>query len=75
MMPSTQSHFTVLYSPTLRPRQELVALGLSNAVGGFFQCYSVCSSMSRSLIQESTGGKTQVRGSGVRGGVVRAVAV
>lgn len=42
--------------------QELVALGLSNAVGGFFQCYSVCSSMSRSLIQESTGGKTQVRG-------------
>lgn len=40
--------------------QELVALGLSNAVGGFFQCFSVCSSMSRSLIQETTGGKTQV---------------
>ncbi|CAB1336053.1 unnamed protein product, partial [Coregonus sp. 'balchen'] len=38
---------------------ELVALGLSNTVGGFFQCYSVTSSMSRSLIQESTGGKTQ----------------
>ncbi|XP_041713971.1 solute carrier family 26 member 6 [Coregonus clupeaformis] len=42
--------------------QELVALGLSNTVGGFFQCYSVTSSMSRSLIQESTGGKTQVAG-------------
>lgn len=40
--------------------QELVALGLSNTVGGFFQCYSVCPSMSRSLIQETTGGKTQV---------------
>lgn len=40
--------------------QELVALGLSNTVGGFFQCYSVSSSMSRSLIQETTGGKTQV---------------
>lgn len=40
--------------------QELVALGLSNAVGGFFQCFSVCPSMSRSLIQETTGGKTQV---------------
>ncbi|XP_066553674.1 solute carrier family 26 member 6 [Amia ocellicauda] len=40
--------------------QELVALGLSNTVGGFFQCYSVSSSMSRSLIQESTGGKTQM---------------
>ncbi|XP_039654485.1 solute carrier family 26 member 6, like isoform X1 [Perca fluviatilis] len=42
--------------------QELVALGLSNAVGGFFQCFSVCSSMSRSLIQETTGGKTQMAG-------------
>ncbi|KAG8007769.1 Solute carrier family 26 member 6 [Nibea albiflora] len=41
---------------------ELVALGLSNTVGGFFQCYSVCASMSRSLIQETTGGKTQMAG-------------
>lgn len=41
-------------------QQELVALGLSNTVGGFFQCYSVCPSMSRSLVQETTGGKTQV---------------
>lgn len=40
--------------------QELVALGLSNAVGGFFQCYSVTASLSRTLVQESTGGKTQV---------------
>ncbi len=38
-----------------------MALGLSNTVGGFFQCFSVCPSMSRSLIQESTGGKTQAR--------------
>lgn len=38
-----------------------MALGLSNTVGGFFQCFSVCSSMSRSLIQETTGGKTQAR--------------
>ncbi len=37
-----------------------MALGISNTVGGFFQCYSVCPSMSRSLIQETTGGKTQV---------------
>ncbi|KAK2915104.1 solute carrier family 26 member 6, like 1 isoform X2 [Channa argus] len=42
--------------------QELVALGVSNAVGGFFQCFSVCSSMSRSLIQETTGAKTQMAG-------------
>ncbi|XP_060775622.1 solute carrier family 26 member 6, like [Neoarius graeffei] len=42
--------------------QELVALGLSNTVGGFFQCFSVCASMSRSLIQETTGGRTQMAG-------------
>lgn len=42
--------------------QELVSLGLSNIVGGFFQCFSVTASLSRSLIQETTGGKTQVAG-------------
>nr|XP_016847123.1 PREDICTED: solute carrier family 26 member 6 [Anolis carolinensis] len=40
--------------------QELIALGLSNFVGGFFQCYSIGCSMSRSLVQESTGGHSQV---------------
>lgn len=40
--------------------QELVALGLSNTIGSLFQSYSVTSSLSRSLVQESTGGKTQV---------------
>ncbi|KAG7277838.1 hypothetical protein CRUP_006738 [Coryphaenoides rupestris] len=51
--------FALKHGYKVDSNQELVALGLSNAVGGFFQCYSVCSSMSRSLIQESTGGKTQ----------------
>lgn len=40
--------------------QELVAVGLCNITGGLFQCYPVTSSLSRSLVQESTGGKTQV---------------
>ncbi|GAB5568043.1 solute carrier family 26 member 6 isoform X8 [Prionailurus iriomotensis] len=41
---------------------ELVALGLSNLVGGIFRCFPVSCSMSRSLVQESTGGNTQVAG-------------
>ncbi|XP_008563965.1 PREDICTED: solute carrier family 26 member 6 isoform X4 [Galeopterus variegatus] len=41
---------------------ELVALGLSNLTGGFFQCFPVSCSMSRSLVQECTGGNTQVAG-------------
>ncbi|XP_036806066.1 solute carrier family 26 member 6, like isoform X1 [Oncorhynchus mykiss] len=54
--------FALKHGYKVDSNQELVALGLSNAVGGFFQCYAVCSSMSRSLIQESTGGKTQMAG-------------
>ncbi|KAM9785987.1 solute carrier family 26 member 6-like [Neosynchiropus ocellatus] len=42
--------------------QEMIALGLCNMIGGCFQCYSVTSSLSRSLVQESTGGNTQVAG-------------
>ncbi|XP_069062328.1 solute carrier family 26 member 6-like [Pleurodeles waltl] len=40
--------------------QELIALGLSNFVGSFFHCFAMCSSLSRSMVQESTGGNTQV---------------
>ena len=40
--------------------QELIALGLSNSVGGIFQCFAISCSMSRTMVQESTGGKTQV---------------
>lgn len=37
-----------------------MALGLSNLIGSFFQCFPVSCSMSRSLVQEGTGGNTQV---------------
>lgn len=40
--------------------QELLAMGLCNSVGGLFQCFPVSGSMSRSMVQESTGGQTQV---------------
>ncbi|XP_035512532.1 solute carrier family 26 member 6 [Morone saxatilis] len=54
--------FALKHGYKVDSNQELVALGLSNTVGGFFQCYAVTSSLSRSLVQESTGGKTQVAG-------------
>ncbi|XP_058887319.1 solute carrier family 26 member 6-like [Acipenser ruthenus] len=54
--------FAMKYGYKVDNNQELVALGLSNACGGLFQCFTVSCSMSRSLIQESTGGKTQVAG-------------
>ncbi|XP_021113649.1 solute carrier family 26 member 6 isoform X2 [Heterocephalus glaber] len=54
--------FALRHGYRVDSNQELVALGLSNFVGGFFQCFPVSCSMSRSLVQETTGGNTQVAG-------------
>ncbi|XP_068110921.1 solute carrier family 26 member 6-like [Hyperolius riggenbachi] len=40
--------------------QELIAIGVSNFFGSFFQCFPISASVSRSLVQESTGGNTQL---------------
>ncbi|XP_073325629.1 solute carrier family 26 member 6 isoform X1 [Pagrus major] len=54
--------FALKYGYSVDSNQELIALGLSNSVGGIFQCFTVSCSMSRTMVQESTGGKTQVAG-------------
>uniref|UniRef100_A0A8C5DE43 Solute carrier family 26 member 6-like n=1 Tax=Gouania willdenowi TaxID=441366 RepID=A0A8C5DE43_GOUWI len=51
--------FALKYGYKVDSNQELVALGLSNSFGGIFQCFAISCSMSRTLVQESTGGKTQ----------------
>ncbi|XP_045468157.1 solute carrier family 26 member 6-like isoform X2 [Harmonia axyridis] len=40
--------------------QELLALGVGNAFGSLFSCMPTCASVSRSLIQQSVGGNTQL---------------
>ncbi|KAL3974204.1 dopachrome tautomerase [Sarotherodon galilaeus] len=54
--------FALKYGYKVDSNQELIALGLSNSIGGIFQCFTVSCSMSRTMVQESTGGKTQVAG-------------
>ncbi|XP_075403419.1 solute carrier family 26 member 6 isoform X1 [Tenrec ecaudatus] len=54
--------FAMRHGYRVDSNQELVAIGLSNFIGGFFQCFPISCSMSRSLVQESTGGNTQVAG-------------
>ncbi|CAG5130637.1 unnamed protein product, partial [Candidula unifasciata] len=39
---------------------ELVAHGISNTLGSMFSCFCSAASLSRSMVQESVGGKTQV---------------
>uniref|UniRef100_A0AAZ3R6T3 STAS domain-containing protein n=1 Tax=Oncorhynchus tshawytscha TaxID=74940 RepID=A0AAZ3R6T3_ONCTS len=52
--------FALKYGYKVDSNQELIALGLSNTIGGVFQCFAISCSMSRTMVQESTGGKTQV---------------
>ncbi|XP_062248253.1 solute carrier family 26 member 6-like [Platichthys flesus] len=54
--------FALKYGYQVDSNQELIALGLSNSIGGMFQCLSISCSMARSAIQELAGGKTQVAG-------------
>lgn len=44
----------------INSNQELIALGLSNALGSFFKGYPIASSFSRSAINAETGGTTGV---------------
>lgn len=44
----------------VRPNQELFAMGIGNIVCGFFSCIPLACSLSRSVIQEQTGGATQL---------------
>ncbi|OCT85840.1 anion exchanger SLC26A6 isoform X1 [Xenopus laevis] len=52
--------FGVKHGYNIDSNQELIALGLSNSIGSFFQCFTIGTAMSRSLVQESTGGHSQV---------------
>lgn len=40
--------------------QELLAQGLSNVFGSFFSCMPISASLSRSMLQESVGGESQL---------------
>ncbi|PAA79188.1 hypothetical protein BOX15_Mlig000646g5 [Macrostomum lignano] len=48
------------YNYEVAPSQELIAYGICNTVGAFFHCWPAGSSLSRSAVQDSMGGKTQV---------------
>ncbi|KAM4746853.1 pendrin-like [Rhinophrynus dorsalis] len=42
--------------------QEFIAFGISNMFSGAFSCFCATTALSRTAVQESTGGKTQVAG-------------
>ncbi|KAK9975898.1 hypothetical protein ABG768_021126 [Culter alburnus] len=54
--------FALKHGYSVDGNQELMALGLCNFMSSFFHTFVVTASMSRSLVQESTGGHTEIAG-------------
>ncbi|XP_063783147.1 chloride anion exchanger-like [Pseudophryne corroboree] len=54
--------YAIKHNYTTNGNQELIAFGFSNIMCGAFKGFAASSSLSRSSIQENTGGKTQVAG-------------
>ncbi|KAM3587684.1 uncharacterized protein V6R79_011793 [Siganus canaliculatus] len=54
--------FALKHGYSVDGNQEMIALGLCNFISSFFQTFAITCSMSRSLVQESSGGKTQIAG-------------
>lgn len=54
--------FAARHGYRVDPNRELVALGIANLAGGFFQGFPVSSSSSRTPVAESAGAKTQLTG-------------
>ncbi|XP_076577954.1 chloride anion exchanger-like [Chaetodon auriga] len=54
--------YSVKHDYTIDGNQELIAFGVSNIFGGSFKSMAASTALSRSAVQESTGGKTQIAG-------------
>ncbi|XP_067324908.1 chloride anion exchanger [Anolis sagrei] len=54
--------YSIKHDYPIDANQELIAFGIGNIVGGSFKGFAASTSLSRSGVQESTGGKTQIAG-------------
>lgn len=52
--------FAAKHGYKINPNQELLSLGVTNIFSSFFKCMPSAASLSRSAVQESAGGRTQV---------------
>ncbi|XP_072233158.1 chloride anion exchanger-like [Leuresthes tenuis] len=54
--------YAIKHDYTIDGNQELVAFGISNIFGASFRSFAASTALSRTAVQESSGGKTQVAG-------------
>ncbi|XP_044136138.1 pendrin-like [Bufo gargarizans] len=54
--------YATKYNYAIDGNQEFIAFGISNLFSGAFSCFCATTALSRTAVQESTGGKTQIAG-------------
>ncbi|KAL7828005.1 hypothetical protein AOLI_G00311570 [Acnodon oligacanthus] len=54
--------YAVKHDYIVNGNQELIAFGISNIFGASFRSFAASTALSRTAVQESTGGKTQIAG-------------
>ncbi|XP_069569310.1 chloride anion exchanger-like [Brachyistius frenatus] len=54
--------YSIKHDYTIDGNQELVAFGISNIFGASFKSFAASTALSRSAVQESSGGRTQIAG-------------
>lgn len=46
---------------TVRPNQEMLAIGCCNIIPSFFHCFTTSAALAKTMVKDSTGCQTQVR--------------
>lgn len=54
--------YSIKHDYTIDGNQELIAFGVSNMFGATFRSFAASTALSRTAVQESSGGKTQIAG-------------
>ncbi|XP_047229509.1 sulfate anion transporter 1-like [Girardinichthys multiradiatus] len=57
---SLSEMFAKKHGYTIRPNQEMVAIGLCNVVPSFFHCFTTSAALAKTMVKDSTGCQTQV---------------
>ncbi|XP_015241769.1 sulfate anion transporter 1 [Cyprinodon tularosa] len=57
---SLSEMFAKKHGYTVRPNQEMVAIGLCNVVPSFFHCFTTSAALAKTMVKDSTGCQTQV---------------
>lgn len=47
---------------TVRPNQEMLAIGFCNIIPSFFHCFTTSAALAKTMVKDSTGCQTQVSG-------------